>query len=133
MRPTARATRRRRPTIGTTPAPLSSPRRLSQRGARAAAAGAQIVERDKRYTLALTALAQHNGVAALQALDALDQIEAGYGVRVSSLRSQHAGLPQRAGRDDRLAQRGSPPGLYYRSADDWVWLEGSDAASSLRN
>src|SRR5689334_22321576 len=30
--------------------------------ARAAAAGAQIVERDKQYTLALTALAKHDGV-----------------------------------------------------------------------
>ena len=102
--------------------------------ARAAAAGAQIVERDKQYTLALTALAQHNGVAALQALDALDQIEAGYGA-TSQLRSEANTQVYRSALEGMIALRSgaSPPGLYYRSADDWVWLEGSDAASSLRN
>jgi hypothetical protein len=101
---------------------------------RAAAAGAQIVERDKQYTLALTALAKHDGVAALQALDALDQIEPGYGATVQ-LRIEANTQVYRSALDGMVALRreASPPGLYYRSADDWVWLEGSDVASSLRN
>ena len=101
---------------------------------RAAEAATKIAERDKQYGLALTALAKYDGIAALQALDALDKIEPEYG-GTALLRSEAEGQVYRSALEGMVAQRSqaSPPGLYYRTADDWVWLTGSDAASSLHN
>ena len=81
----------------------------------------------------LTALAKYDGVAALQALDALDKIETGYG-GARLLRSKPtANLPQRAGGRRRTTAQANPPGLYYRTATDWAWLQSSDTASTLHN
>ncbi len=101
---------------------------------RAAQAAAKIAERDKQYALALTALAKHDGIGALRAVDAVDEIEPGYGA-TAQLRSEAQGQIYRSAVEGMVAQRpqASPPGLYYRTADDWVWLTGSDAASSLHN
>ena len=102
--------------------------------ARAATAAVKIAERDKQYALALAALARHDGIAALQALDAVDQVEAGYG-DTTLLRSEANDQIYRSALAGMVAQRrqANPPGLYYRTADDWVWLTGSDAASSPHN
>jgi hypothetical protein len=102
--------------------------------ARAAQAAAQIAERDRQYGLALAALAKDDGVAAVRALDALDKIEPEYG-GTALLRSEAEALLYRSALEGMVALRrqASPPGLYYRTADDWVWLTGSDAASSLHN
>jgi hypothetical protein len=102
--------------------------------ARAAQAVAQIAERDRQYGLALAALAKHNGVAALQALDAVDKIEPEYG-GTALLRAEAEAQVYRSALEGMVALRrgASPPGLYYRTADDWVWLTDSDGASSLHN
>ena len=102
--------------------------------ARAAQAAAQIAERDRQYGLALAALAKNDGVAALRALDAVDKIEPEYG-GTALLRSEAEALLYRSALEGMVALRrqASPPGLYYRTAYDWVWLTGSDGTSSLHN
>ncbi len=101
---------------------------------RATQAAIQIAERDKQYKLALTALANYDGIAALHALDALDKIEPDYG-GTAMLRSGANTQLYRSALEGVVAQRSTarPPGLYYRTEGDWVWLEGSDSASAIHN
>ena len=102
--------------------------------ARADQAAGQIAERDKQYKQALTALARYDGIAALQALDALEQIEEGYG-GADLLRSEAHTQLYTSALEGVVARRSAahPPGLYYRSAADWVWLQGSDLTSTIHN
>jgi hypothetical protein len=102
--------------------------------ARVAQAVTQIAERDKQYQAVLTALAKYDGVSALQALDALDKIETGYG-GADLLRSEANLQIYRSALQGVVARRSTanPPGLYYRTATDWAWLQGSDPVSSIHN
>ncbi len=102
--------------------------------ARAAEAATQIAERDKQYKLALTALANHDGMAALHAVDAVDTIEPGYG-GAAMLRAEATTQLYRSALEGVVARRtaAKPPGLYYRTAADWVWLQGSDLTSAIHN
>jgi hypothetical protein len=101
---------------------------------RAAEAATQIAERDKHYKAALTALANHDGIAALQAVDAVDEIEPGYG-GAAMLHAEATTQIYRSALEGVVARRSAarPPGLYVRTAADWSWLQGSDLISTIHN
>ncbi|MEO8285184.1 MAG: hypothetical protein ABI670_01970 [Chloroflexota bacterium] len=97
-------------------------------------AATYIAERDRQYRLATFAIGREDGVAALQALEAVDKIEDGYR-DTARLRSEANTQIYQGALGGVIAMRthADPTGLYYRTATDWVWLQGSDAESSLQN
>jgi hypothetical protein len=103
--------------------------------ARAAQAARIISERDGFYRDALSRVEQKQWSASIKALERLDQVQPGYAdsarlrgyvesqIRSEALQGMAGTVAVRTGAD--------PPGLYYRSAGGWVWLEGSDPWSTI--
>ncbi len=99
---------------------------------RAADAAKQINERDTRYSAAATAVQSGRWAEALTSARAVQSIEPSF-KNAASMEATALPMIYTQALSGTVAMRESaePPGLYYRDADQWVWLRGSDKYSTL--
>lgn len=101
-------------------------------GARAQQVERLIEERDRHYRAATTAINRRQWVAALDQLHGVRNIQAEYW----DVDSLYAGVEAQVYSNTlkgaiALRAGAEPPGLYYRTAGEWVWLDGSDRWSQV--
>ncbi|MDQ3927709.1 MAG: hypothetical protein M3328_01035, partial [Chloroflexota bacterium] len=91
-----------------------------------------IQERDRHYRAATTAISGKQWVTALNQLQGVRRIQAQYW-DVDTLYSEVEAEVYSNTLKGAIALRSGaePPGLYYRTGDGWVWLEGSDRWSKV--
>lgn len=92
--------------------------------------GERIKARDLLYTSSNQHAAKGEWAAALQDIRAVEKIEPSYKQTEEIERTalQNVYTDALSG-TVALRANANPPGLYYRAADDWLWLEGSDKDS----
>jgi hypothetical protein len=100
---------------------------------RATEAEERIAERDKHYKQARDAAGHNEWAVALKEVLAVRQVQPDY-LDTGILKSEAAGVVYRDALSGTVALRtlADPPGLYYHSGREWVWLEGSDSYSRVR-
>lgn len=91
-----------------------------------------ITQRDEHYQAATVAIKEERWAAALSELREVRSVQPGYR-DVASLMGDTEAKVYSLGLDGAIAMRtdASPPGLYYRAGDRWLWLEGSDQRSKV--
>src|SRR5262245_11365229 len=94
---------------------------------RSAEAARLIETRDRRYSEAVAAAGDERWPEALRAAQAVRDVQPGYR-DTDQMGSEAERQVYRLALSGTIALRteAAPPGLYYRTGDDWVWLEGSD-------
>ncbi|MEA2573091.1 MAG: hypothetical protein QOH93_389 [Chloroflexia bacterium] len=91
-----------------------------------------ISERDSHYRAATTAMSDKRWVTALGELQAVRNIQAAYWDVASLYATAEAEVYSNTLKGAIALRAGAePPGLYYRTAKGWVWLEGSDKSSQV--
>jgi hypothetical protein len=104
-------------------------------GAAAQAGKMQVIvaELDAQYSAATEALERGEGIAALQALDAIGRITPGYGnTRSMYVQAQEEIYTAAFSGTVLLRPDATPPGLYLRMTDRWLSLQGSDLWSTVQ-
>lgn len=101
-------------------------------GARAEQAEKLIQERDRHYRAATTAINRQQWVTALNELHGVRNIQAEYWDVDSLYDNVEAQVYSNTLKGAIALRAGAePPGLYYRTAGEWVWLDGSDRWSQV--
>jgi hypothetical protein len=103
-------------------------------GARARQVEKLIQERDRHYRAATTAINRKQWVTALTELQGVLSIQAQYWDVASlydTVKAEVYSNTLKGAIAQRSGSEAEPPGLYYRTASDWVWLEGSDRWSQV--
>ncbi len=105
----------------------------SDADSRADAAAQTIVKRDRHYTAAAEATDRGRWLTAFSELRALRDIQPGY-KDDEALSGRVEGQVYAGALEGAVALRleAEPPGLYYRFASGWQWLQGSDKWSRVR-
>ncbi|MDQ3703955.1 MAG: hypothetical protein M3437_01820 [Chloroflexota bacterium] len=101
-------------------------------GARAEQVEKLIQERDRHYRAATTAINRRQWVTALDELHGVRNIQAEYWDVDSLYADVEAQVYSNTLKGAIALRAGAePPGLYYRTAGEWVWLDGSDRWSQV--
>ncbi|MDQ5825081.1 MAG: hypothetical protein M3441_12875 [Chloroflexota bacterium] len=101
-------------------------------GARAEQVEKLIQERDRHYRAATTAINRMQWVTALDELHGVRNIQAEYWDVDSLYADVEAQVYSNTLKGAIALRAGAePPGLYYRTASEWVWLDGSDRWSQV--
>ena len=102
--------------------------------ARRADAQRQITERNGQYVTAVALMKESDWPGTLQAVQAVERIQPGY-LDIRDIGANAESQIYRQALPGAIAMRpaANPPGLYYREADGWTWLSGSDQDSVVRS